>query len=155
PVELLNDLNQLLLDSEYEERSGNHIEHRPGMINFSVIGRNATPEERIKYFDWDKLNGERERIAEFLRGRYKDLDFNIGGQISIDINPKGKDKSQSTKYIREKSHQEEIEFVFFGDKCQKGGNDYDIVKDIHENKDGVYFNVEGPEETVDILRTKY
>ena len=154
PINLLKDLNQILLESEYGVRRGNHIEHRTGMINFSVVGRQASREEREEYFNWDKLNRERVGIVDSLKDKYKDLDFNIGGQISIDINPKGANKSQASKWVRENSL-EEIEFVFFGDKCQKGGNDYDIVKDIHENKDGVYFNVEGPEETLRILGAKY
>ena len=117
PINLLKDLNQILLESEYGVRRGNHIEHRTGMINFSVVGRQASREEREEYFNWDKLNGERVGVVDSLKDKYKDLDFNIGGQISIDINPKGANKSQASKWVRENSL-EEIEFVFFGDKCQ-------------------------------------
>ena len=36
-------------ESEFTIRTGNHIEARPGMVNFSVVGRNATIEQRAKY----------------------------------------------------------------------------------------------------------
>ena len=42
-----------LISCEYESmfdlRTGNHIEERPGMVNFSIVGRNATQEERARY----------------------------------------------------------------------------------------------------------
>ncbi len=153
PAELLNDLNSFLLNSEYDTRTGNHIEHRPGMINFSIVGREADGSERLRYFDWDKKNKERESISKFIRSRYKDLDVNIGGQISIDINPKGNNKSQASKWIRENN--EDAEIIFFGDKCFKGGNDYDICLDIQENKDGCFWQVDGLEETMKILTKEY
>ena len=35
-------------------RSGKHIEERPGLVNFSVVGRNATFGERKLYIEYDK-----------------------------------------------------------------------------------------------------
>lgn len=47
--------------------------------------------------------------------------FSIGGQISIDVFPKGWDKTYCLQHI------EEFEEVhFFGDKTSEGGNDYEI-----------------------------
>jgi phosphomannomutase len=153
PANLLNDLNNFLLKSEYDTKCGNHIEHRPGMINFSVVGREAGDTERGRYSDWDKLHKERASIATILRNKYQDLDVNIGGQISIDINPKGANKSQASKWIRE--NKENANIIFFGDKCFKGGNDYDICLDIQRNKDGVFWQVSGPRETLEILKEQY
>jgi hypothetical protein len=39
-----------------------------------------------------------------------------------------------------------------GDKCFKGGNDYDIVLDIMKNKDGEYFQVDDYLETRELLK---
>ena len=153
PSELLNDLNEFIFDSEYDTRCGNHIEHRPGMINFSVVGRNASLEERSRYSDWDNENKERAFLAITLRNKYKDLDVNIGGQISIDINPKGANKAQASRWIRKNN--EGAKIIFFGDKCTKGGNDYDICFDIQENGDGLFWQVDGPEETMEILKQEY
>tara|TARA_Y100001973_G_scaffold97482_1_gene153597 strand:- start:2829 stop:3548 length:720 start_codon:yes stop_codon:yes gene_type:complete len=153
PASLLNDLNNFLLDSEYDTKCGNHIEHRPGMINFSIVGRNAGQKERGRYHDWDSKNKERAAISTYLKSRFKDIDVNIGGQISIDINPKGNDKSLASRWIRENN--EGAKIVFFGDKCLKGGNDYGICLDIQKNKDGVFWQVDGPCETIDILTKEY
>ena len=153
PAALLNSLNGFVLNTDYDTRTGNHIEHRPGMINFSVVGRNASSSERRRYFEWDSDNKERKSICSFLKDKFAGLEVSIGGQISIDINPKGNNKSQASKWIREKGTKPEI--IFFGDKCHEGGNDYEICLDIQQNKDGVFWQVEGPEETIKILTEEY
>ena len=155
PENLICQLNDIILNSDYEEKTGNHIEHRPGMINFSIIGRNASHEGRDRYNKWDLENKERASTCAFLRTEYPDLDISIGGQISIDINPRGSNKSQATRWVRENSFDTDTQFVFFGDKCHYGGNDYDIVGDITRNKDGVFFQVSGPKEALGILTSKY
>jgi len=43
---LVEQLKKLIETSSYAIRAGNHIEYRPGMINFSIVGRNATASER-------------------------------------------------------------------------------------------------------------
>lgn len=155
PSSLIGELQNYVLNSEYENRKGEHIEYRPGMINFSTVGRLADYKERDAYNNWDSQFMERASICAELRGKYKNLDISVGGQISIDINPRGNNKSQATKWIRENTLELDVEFIFFGDKCHKGGNDYDIVEDIVRNKDGVFYNVSGPEETFEILSSKY
>ncbi len=50
--------------SDYPSRFGNHIERRPGMLNVSVVGRNATNEQRQKYFEWDKSEHERAAFVD-------------------------------------------------------------------------------------------
>lgn len=64
------------------------------MVNISTVGRRASTELRKQYYEWDKENKERESIVSKLSYMYRDLEFSIGGDISIDIYPKGKDKSQ-------------------------------------------------------------
>jgi phosphomannomutase len=39
-------LTEKLEESSFPLRTGNHIEERPGMVNFSIVGRNATMGER-------------------------------------------------------------------------------------------------------------
>ena len=39
-------LNSCLYESKFDLRTGNHIEQRPGMVNFSVVGRNADTKQR-------------------------------------------------------------------------------------------------------------
>lgn len=146
---LLDDLNFLYKSSEFPYKGKTIIEPRVGMINFSIVGREASQQQRDTYSRWDKENKEREAIVKVLSNKYKKLDFKIGGQISIDIQPKGANKSQASKWVREKF--KSCELYFFGDKCSKSGNDYDIVKDIEEHEDGKTFSVQGPNDTMSIL----
>ena len=82
------------------------IEERPGMINFTTIGRNASVEERNKYYQWDQKNEERLHIAKEIEERFPNLEVRLGGQISIDIQPKGHNKSQASMWVREISGEE-------------------------------------------------
>jgi len=146
---LKDDLNFLYKSSEFPHKGKTIIEPRVGMINFSIVGREASQEQRDIYSRWDKAMNERQSIVKILSKKYTNLDFKIGGQISIDIQPNGANKSQASKWLREKF--KGCELYFFGDKCSESGNDYDIVKDIDEHGDGKTFNVESPSDTISIL----
>lgn len=127
------------------------FEFRTGMLNFTTIGRNATPEERLKYYEWDKEKGERRHIATEVERLFPDLEVRIGGQISVDIQPKGSNKSQASKWIRNKVDKD---ITFIGDKCEKGGNDHDIYVDVLGGG-GRAFSVSGVKETMDIINSNY
>jgi phosphomannomutase len=127
---------------------GKIFEHRAGMLNFTTIGRNAGIEERNKYYKWDEKHGERKRIAFEVEDQFPDLEARLGGQISIDIQPKGNNKSQASQWVRKNIGGE---IIFVGDKCFKGGNDYDIVFDLIRNQDGLFFQVDSPDETEGLL----
>lgn len=112
-----------ILDEEQKKsgftvRTGNHIEKRLGAVNFSIVGRNATSVERQQYKTWDEATNERVEICRRLNRLFTRLECVIGGETGIDIFIKGNDKSQIAKYVKP--------FVFFGDKCEVGGNDHSI-----------------------------
>lgn len=113
-------LNECLEKSSYPDRWGNHLEERVGAVNFSVIGRNCSQEQRKHYYEWDKIHQERAQIAKYITDNFTGLDAVVGGEISIDIYPTGGDKSQVLKFFRNK------QIIFFGDKCLPGGNDYPL-----------------------------
>ena len=117
-----------------------NIEERAGMVNISTVGREATAQQRRKYFVWDEINEERKHIVRSLSFKHRDLDFAIGGEISIDIYPKGADKSQVLKYVQGST-------CFFGDKCEEGGNDHAIAM-----KSDRYYAVKNPDFTLNILK---
>jgi phosphomannomutase len=127
---------------------GDIIERRPGMINFAPIGRNADMQERERYYEWDQKNGERARVAKQIERKFPALEARIGGQISVDIQPRGHNKSQATKWIRKNIGGE---MTYFGDKCFEGGNDYDVVLDLAKHKDGVFFQIKNHKETRKLL----
>jgi len=116
-----------LISCEYESpfsiRTGNHIEERPGMVNFSVVGRNASLYERKQYADFDEENKERIKIAKAFNMMFPDLQATVGGETGIDIAPRGADKSQILRDFKE-----EDTIHFFGDAMFEGGNDYSLKK---------------------------
>ena len=85
---------------QYAIKTGNHIEDRGSMLNFSIVGRNCSLEQRMEYFEYDNRTGERESIANEINHRWDNIEAVIGGQISIDITPKGMNKSQVLDQIK-------------------------------------------------------
>ncbi|MDR2268216.1 MAG: HAD-IIB family hydrolase [Holosporaceae bacterium] len=129
----------------------NYIEIRVGMINFSVLGRDCPQEERARYSLWDNQNREREKIAQDLAKYYPEYDILIGGNISIDIVPKGFGKDQVANYLREIYRDEKI--IFLGDRTRARGNDYDIAQRLLALGNAEIFAVDGPEAAMRILRS--
>ena len=128
--ELINYLNDELKNSRYPVRAGNHIEDRGSMLNFSIVGRDCSLDERLDYFEYDVRTQERTNIARQIILKWDNLDAVIGGQISIDITPKGMNKSQVLKEVK-KFYQNE-EYIFIGDRTMEGGNDYPLAKIMNE-----------------------
>jgi len=156
---LKNTLDVILMSSSYPHRYGNHIEDRGSMVNFSIVGRNCTQEQREHFFKWDNEKGERKKISIFIKQKFKDLDAVLGGQISIDIYPKGMDKSQILPHIKTdinmdshtKTLADTYEYIFIGDRTEKGGNDYPLTKLMNETDNCSTFQTDGWEHTMQIL----
>jgi phosphomannomutase len=127
---------------KYTIKAGRHIEFRTGMINFSFLGRYATDEQRSDYIAWDKKSKQRKKFVTKSLKLFKNLDFKIGGDISIDIYPKGMDKSQVVNNLKYDK------VFFFGDKCVSG-NDAPLAKIVGKRNT---FNVSGWEQTYSILK---
>jgi len=128
PKDVEMHLNDELVYSDFPLRNGNHIERRPGGVNFSILGRDSNPMKgRKEYISWDNINGERDYIARRLLYNFPDLTVALGGQTGIDIGPKGADKSQ---ILRDFSKDDEIHF--FGDMMEEGENDYPLGKAVQE-----------------------
>jgi len=153
PKELIEYLEHQLEIAPYLSRCGNHIEDRSSMLNFSVIGRNCTQEQREMYFKYDIENKERKKIAKYIRDNWKDLDAVIGGQISIDIYPKGNDKSQVLNIIEQERLVPPNEYIFIGDGIQNGGNDYPLAELMDNTEICDWYHTEGWEHTKEILES--
>ena len=124
--ELISFLNDELDYSTFPTRTGNHIESRPGGINFSILGRGeGNMEGRKEYVKWDRNTNERVLIADRIKTMFPDLNIQIGGQTGLDIS--NDDKSQILKYF---SPFDEIHF--FGDMMEEGQNDYPLAKAVQE-----------------------
>ena len=126
PRSLVNFLSDELDYSTFPHKTGNHIEHRPGGINFSIIGRGENSmEHRKDYVKWDKERDERVLIADRIINQFPHLNIQIGGQTGLDISDN--DKSQILKFF---SPFDEIHF--FGDMMKQGQNDYPLAEALRE-----------------------
>ena len=151
---LKNTLEVMLISSQYPHRYGNHIEDRGSMVNFSIVGRNCTQEQREHFFKWDNEKDERKKISAFIKHKFKDLDAVIGGQISIDIYPKGMDKSQIIEHIEDIDEKYcPDKYIFIGDRTMEGGNDYPLAKLMTGKSFRDFYQTEGPEQTQKILES--
>lgn len=142
PYELIDALDEELTNSKFPIRTGKHIEIRTGLLNFSIVGRNANKKQREEYIKWDKETDERIDIALRLERQFEDIDFAIGGETGIDIYPTGKDKRQVLDYINKDGP-----IIFFGDKTLPGGNDYPLAISVD-----ITHRVENWEHTWELLK---
>tara|TARA_Y100000593_G_C4185646_1_gene274250 strand:+ start:68 stop:778 length:711 start_codon:yes stop_codon:yes gene_type:complete len=130
--------------SDWPYKFDNHIEERIGLVNYSSIGRSCPQNQREDYYKWDKLNKERELFCKIVEDTFPELEATIGGEISIDIYPKGQNKSQVLNDLKGP-------ITFFGDRCEPGGNDYPIVLRIEDEH--TVHSVKNWKETYKLLKT--
>lgn len=147
PKELVELMHGWLQASSFPLRTGNHIELRPGCLNFSIVGREATLGERNLYIKHDLDNRERESIAHQINLNFSDITATVGGETGIDISPTGWDKSQIIDDFATYN-----KLVFFGDKTEPGGNDHSLAKAITDNHRGKVNQVKDWKETYSLLK---
>jgi len=129
--ELPDNVEKFLKDeldySQFPIRNGLHIEHRPGGVNFSILGRGTGVDlsSREEYVKWDRNTGERKDIADRLKNEFPELNVQIGGQTGLDIS--NGDKSQ---ILRDFNPNDELHF--FGDMMNEGENDYPLAKEVEK-----------------------
>jgi phosphomannomutase len=143
-------LSVKLTDSPFKIRAGLHFEHRPGMVNYSVVGRNADLKQRAEYVTYDTSANERVSIARSFNNMFPNLQATVGGETGLDIAPRGSDKSQILKdfNVNDTIH-------FFGDAMLEGGNDWPLANAIEQGDYlGLSHHVQGWEDTWQILSNK-
>jgi phosphomannomutase len=124
---LLSYILQLLGEAEVPCRTGTFIERRKCMLNVSPVGRACSQSQREEFFAYDKLHHTREVMVQRIWNRFPDLDVEIaiGGMISIDIFPKGLNKTHALSFLPI-AGDSDVEIHFFGDRTLPGGNDHEI-----------------------------
>lgn len=153
--QLINTCLFVLSGLECPKKRGTFIEYRNGMLNIYPIGRACSQEEREEFEQYDQKTQLRQQMIASIRDIWSDylkkynlkhlpeLQFSIGGQISVDIFPKGWDKTYCLPFVESKYQ----EIHFFGDKTNPGGNDHEIYNDPR-----VFgHQVSSPEETLQLL----
>lgn len=138
---LINFSLHYIADIDIPIKRGTFIEYRKGMLNLSPIGRSCSLSERNQFVVWDTEGKIREKFVNALRSAFSDtsLHFSIGGQISIDVFPKGWDKTHCLPFL-----QEFTTIHFFGDKTDPGGNDHEI----YASERTIGHKVVSPDDTV-------
>jgi phosphomannomutase len=146
PGDALCYLHKAVYTSQYPDRYGKHFERRTGMLNVSVVGRNATGRERTDYYHWDLVHSERANIAKSINQKWPALVAVVGGETSIDISSIGSDKSQVLEWIVG-------DIAFFGDRMDPIGNDYPLAAAILAENRGDSHAVRGWQNTWHLLKS--
>ena len=142
---LINFLSDELDYSTFPHKTGNHIEHRPGGINFSILGRGVdSMKYRKEYVKWDINTTERILMSDRIKSDFPDLNIQIGGQTGLDISDS--DKSQ---ILRDFNSEDEL--VFFGDIMKEGQNDYPLAVAV-DKRGGTNYTVGSWQETYKKLK---
>lgn len=124
---LIETLTSIIKHSLYGLKTGNHIDIRKGMINFSIIGRNSTQEQRQEYNKFDQENKQRQYLISLLKRLHPEYDYYMGGAISIDIAKKDINKSLVGKDLR--NLYPDSYFIFYADGILNG-NDFPLAEYI-------------------------
>ena len=148
-ISILLDL-QCKFSKDYETipMIGHFISYRGSMINWCPMGRDASFTYREDFVKKDKEYNIREDLISQLKQSLKENEIEgitiaLGGNTSIDIYPKGWDKTFCLNHI------DESEIWFVGDRCKKGENDYEIFKMLY--KDDRSFQTSDPGVTISIV----
>jgi phosphomannomutase len=150
PKKLSDFLMKELANCPFEYRTSRFIEYRIGSVNFAPVGRDADKAVREKFEKWDNTTLYRKSLRKKLKDKFPELTIDIGGQISLDIYPKGHGKEQILDLLPMKQNDT---IVFFGDRMQKGGNDYRLAKLITNHNLGTAIEVKNWVDTYSILRS--
>lgn len=135
-------LKNWLRMSWFPLRTGRHFDHRDGMCNFSIIGRNADARARALYVQYDRMAREREGICRAFNALFPDDVARVAGETGIDITDRKVSKATILDHLGDVN-----DLIFFGDKTEQGGNDYplsSLLPHVHQ--------VSGWKETFEILK---
>lgn len=143
-------LESVLMYNRFMPKTGWHFDERPGLTNFSIVGRKAKDWQRKAYVEYDIKNRDREIIAREFNIEFSEqynVVAQVAGETGIDIMPVGKGKQQILDDVPPY-----VNVIFFGDKTEPGGNDHDIAEAVYKRENGTVYPVESWEDTWRILR---
>jgi len=154
PAAMVAEIEAMLMASDYGVRTGRHVEERAGTLNVSVVGRNADLAQRAAYHAHDIETGERGRLAARIEARFPAYEARRGGQISVDVSPRGWNKAQVVPEIRRRHGATPIHF--FADNLGEDGNDLPLAQAlVAEGPHNRVNAVTGWRDTLAILERDY
>ena len=127
---------------------GHFISYRESLINWCPIGRLASDEDRQRFIEIDQERQIREvNIGVLARSSLAEkVCFAMGGNTSIDIYPRGWDKTYAL------NHYDNYEHWFVGDRCTlPTGNDKPLYDKIKETNPNHAFEVKTTSDTIAII----
>ena len=134
--------------------TGTFLQYRNTTINYCPIGRDSNSKNRAKFVSIDKSKYIREQLlyqleqSLFMMNLNNQVEIVMGGETSLDIYPRGWDKTLALKDVNPMKYGS---IYFFGDNCNKGQNDHSIYKAVGDLHNGRSFWVKNSEETEQIL----
>lgn len=139
----------LMSNYEYSDKlsyTGTFIDYRESMINWCPIGRKSNSFERSLFEDSDATHSIRLKFLKIMgkNPTFSGLSIKYGGNTSFDIYPVGWDKSYP---IENMIIDEYLDYYFIGDRCEEGGNDFELFN--HPKIKG--FKTTGPIETIKLI----
>lgn len=132
--------------------NGHFIDVRNGLVYISMVGMQATEEQRDQFKKADKrmefrkrlwlqLNDKKEKLM-MMGPKTSGLNIVYGGEVGITIYPSEWDKVQSLQYLQKYEN-----IYYFGDRYEENGNDYQMIH--HSRVQGV--PIDSPNMTKDKL----
>jgi len=128
------------------------IDYRGSLINWCPIGRSSSKKERKLFVDLDKKISIRDEMIRILSSYLSEYQFDLskitiakGGQTSLDIFPRGWDKT----FAFDRYEEDISQMWFVGDACEEGQNDYEIYQALKAHEQS--FKTSGADKTIIIL----
>ena len=85
-------------------------------------------------------------MVDYITSLYPEFEVSIGGTISVDVYPAGKNKAQVVEKIQE-IHGSDVSMVFVGDRNVPGGNDWPLAQRLESIDNCEWRQVSSYEET--------
>jgi len=125
--------------------TGHLIDRRNGLIYISLIGMQASLDERKTFIELDKQFSYRQQLFKLIEDKLRQTDFEVvyGGSVGLSVYPKEWNKRQVINHLPETT------VHYFGDKYTPDGNDYPLLNHPRITP----HCVNNPQETSDIIKT--
>jgi phosphomannomutase len=113
--------------------SGQFVDVRNGLVYISLVGMQATEEQREQFKKadrrmefrkrlWLQLNDKKEKLMGMMGSKNSNLSIVYGGEVGITIYPSEWDKVQSLQNLQKYEN-----IYYFGDRYEENGNDYQMI----------------------------
>ena len=123
---------------------GQQLFEREEQIAYTPVGIDASADTKK---NWDPQGSKRTRLWNVLKEKLPEFEILMGGQTTIDITPKGIDKSHGVTWLSAHLHIPPEEMLYVGDALYEGGNDAVVIPTGIETR-----SVEGPADTLRVMQ---